>query len=345
MNAYTRSWVRGLSAIAVTVGIWLAVFTAALYLQSYWLKAPLGVALGFATGMLFVVGHDAAHGSLLPGVIANRICARIALLPALHPLCTWETGHNRLHHGWTGLIGKDAGYPPFSPEQYSALSPARRFEQRVYRSLPGFGLYYLVDVWWRCQILARPEGFREFSRQQGVFDYLLVVTFICAQVWMTVAFSSAGTAAANLLVVVIIPFIVWNYVMAFVTLQHHTHPSVRWARTREEWDFFHGQVEGTVHVQPPRWLDVLFGNIFQHTAHHVDKGIPLYHLVVAQTALESRYRASITYERMSLSHFRRILGMCQLYDFGTHRWLQFRDCPLPLSAMPSKASKEGGSLP
>ena len=58
-----------------------------------------GLLAGVATAMLFVLGHDACHGSLTPSPRLNRWIGSLAFLPSLTPFSAWELGHNQTHHG------------------------------------------------------------------------------------------------------------------------------------------------------------------------------------------------------------------------------------------------------
>jgi omega-6 fatty acid desaturase (delta-12 desaturase) len=97
-----------------------------------------------------------------------------------------------------------------------------------------------------------------------------------------------------------------------------------WYATREEWDFFAGQVESTVHAQMPRWLEWISAFIMQHTAHHVNRRIPLYRLSKSQGYLERAYSEQIIIEPWSFTALGRTLARCQLYDYENHRWLNFK---------------------
>src|SRR6202167_1238102 len=63
------------------------------------LFASLVAALWIAR--LFVIGHDACHGSYTPNKTLNKWIGRIAFLPSLTPYSLWEIGHNLAHHGFT----------------------------------------------------------------------------------------------------------------------------------------------------------------------------------------------------------------------------------------------------
>ena len=69
---------------------------------------------------LFVIGHDACHGSYTPNKTLNKWIGRIAFLPSLTPYSLWEIGHNLAHHGFTNLKGRDYVWTPFSPQRIRA---------------------------------------------------------------------------------------------------------------------------------------------------------------------------------------------------------------------------------
>jgi len=100
-----------------------------------------------------------------------------------------------------------------------------------------------------------------------------------------------------------------------------------WTRyaNRADWDFYKAQVCGTVHLKIPRIVEVLFGNILEHTAHHVDKKVPMYRLRKCQSALENAFADDVIVESFSLRYLRRILAECQLYDYERHEWSRFKD--------------------
>src|SRR4029079_17404395 len=78
----------------------------------------------------------------------------------------------------------------------------------------------------------------------------------------------AGELAAVAALGVAVPFLAFTWLMGFATFQHHTHPRVLWYDDESEWSYFRSQVQGTVHVEFPRWVELLLHNIMEHTAHH-----------------------------------------------------------------------------
>jgi omega-6 fatty acid desaturase (delta-12 desaturase) len=67
-------------------------------------------------------------------------------------------------------------------------------------------------------------------------------------------------------------------------------------------------------------------NIFEHTAHHVDTGIPYYGLRDAQSRLEELCGPDIVrVQRFSVRGFLAQMRACQLYDYRGRRWVRFED--------------------
>jgi omega-6 fatty acid desaturase (delta-12 desaturase) len=303
----------------------------------WWPARLLCAALAAAPlGALFLVGHDAAHGSLTPCPWLNALLGRLAFLPSLHPYTPWKVGHDRLHHDFTNLRGYDFVWAPLSKEEYDRLPRCGRLVQRLYRTAWGVGLYYLVEIWWKHALLAR-ESNRPRVRFGLVarLDQLAVVAFFighaatlrAAHRWLAERFGLPTLPPATLLAVaVVLPFLLICWMGGITTFLHHTHPRTRWYADRAEWSFVKGTLEGTTHIVFPWPIKQLTHSLMDHPAHHADRKVPLYRLAEGQQALEASYPAVIT-ERFSLRAFRRTLAVCQLYDYANHRWLAFDGTP------------------
>lgn len=331
---------------ARSLGLGLIVFLAAIILYGAAMSVvllapwwPLQIACAILAGLfiatIFVVGHDACHGSLTPYDPLNQVLARIAFLPSWTPYTSWEFAHNRVHHSYTNLRGRDYAWAPLSKLEYDSLSRPRRWLERHYRSLWGLGSYYLIEYWLRHLLFPTKTERQEMKRSVAfTLDLVLVLVFATAQVlalcaWCRTLDASGSfwgpftSVPAMFVIVIVLPFLVWNWGMAFAIFQHHNHPRAVWYAAREEWDFFAGQVESTVHAQMPRWLDWISAFIMQHTAHHVNRRIPLYRLSESQRHLERAYPDEIIVEPWSFTALGKTLARCKLYDYENHRWLNF----------------------
>jgi omega-6 fatty acid desaturase (delta-12 desaturase) len=290
-----------------------------------WLRVVSSLLNAVFIATLFIVGHDACHGSLTPKAWLNKLIGRLAFLPSWHPYISWDLGHNRIHHSWTNLKGRDYVWTPLSPQEFRNLSPRGRFLHRFYRSFFGIGFYYLSEVWFKHMIFPRSSDKKRMSSSLLAADRSSVALFVIAQVTIAVLIANQSQSPIWLaiLLAVVLPQLLWNQLMGLVILLHHTHPKVRWFDDLDEWSFFNGQVRGTVHIKFPWPIGAILHHIMDHTAHHVDPRIPLYHLPEAQVAMEQSYPSDVIVSPFSFPNLRKILRECQLYDYSQHRWLPF----------------------
>jgi omega-6 fatty acid desaturase (delta-12 desaturase) len=304
---------------------WLAlvIFSAdvCLYLAGTWIAfttpstgaaIAAGLVAMLATGMLFVVGHDACHGSFTASARLNGWIGRAAFLPSLTPFRAWDEGHNRTHHVYTNLKTRDYVWTPFSKAEFDALPRWRRTLERIYRTAPGVALYYAREIWWNRLLFTRDTN--------AVADSLLSAAYglgLCA--------AAAAIGPRALLAGVVLPFAGWNWMMGWAIFEHHTHPRIPWFADEREWRAAGAQTLCTIHIVLPEPLDFILHRIMQHTAHHLDVTVPLYRLKEAQVTVETA-AGTLTY-RWSPLTFLRHLRMCKLYDFEGHRWLGFDGAP------------------
>jgi acyl-lipid omega-6 desaturase (Delta-12 desaturase) len=151
--------------------------------------------------------------------------------------------------------------------------------------------------------------------------HVAVCWFIAPQ-WSTIAGGPALHRGGYRLAVVVMPWWIFHVLFSVVTFLHHTHPRVPWFRTRRESSYFAGQVRSTVHVELPRWIELLLHNVTVHGAHHVDPRISFRDLPEAQRRLESAFTHAVIVERWSLQ-FIAVARTCKLYDYDTHEWQTF----------------------
>jgi omega-6 fatty acid desaturase (delta-12 desaturase) len=313
---------------------------AAVILAPWWAKGPLAALNGITIGVLFIVGHDACHGILLPGRGPNRLAGRLCLLPALHPFAAWVHNHNGLHHGFTNIKEKDPGFPPLAPAEYHALPAWRRWLYRRGRSWYGLGLLYFTEMWCKWEVLPAP---RNAPRDRRAFrrDRLLVAAFALAWVGLLVAAAlwQGDSAVGLVLVGFVLPQAVWNWLIGFIILQQHTHPRIPWYSELDlpAPSYFQAQVRATPHMIFPAPFRFLLRHVMEHTAHHAEPGVPLYRLADAQKALERAYRRDIVRVLWTPAGFLRTLRVCRLYDYGSHRWVDYDGTPLsePLLTPPT----------
>jgi omega-6 fatty acid desaturase (delta-12 desaturase) len=187
----------------------------------------------------------------------------------------------------------------------------------------GLGAYYTIELWWKKLFFPSRHEVPVHRRCYAIDSSLVALYFGALTAAVALASRSWASSAGNILLAVVLPVAAFFWLMGFTIFLHHTHPSVRWFANRSEWTFAESQLAGTVHNLFPGWVNLLFHNIYDHTALHIDVRIPFYRLKDAQAAVESVLGAYIVVEKFCLKNFLRTLRECALYDYDQHQWLSF----------------------
>lgn len=315
---------RSIALLVMDYVLFSSALAGVILATSVWLKILLGVIAGFMIGRLFILGHDACHQSFTPHRRLNKWLGRIAFLPSLTPYSLWDVGHNVVHHGYTNLKGFDFVWEPKTPEEFSALSPARQWLERIYRSGWAPWLYYLVEIWWLRMFF--PSA-RHMKTRRPVFllDNLLVSAI--AGLWIAslvaAAFATQQSVWLLLLTGAALPFLFWTGMIGFVVYVHHTHLDVTWYTDKTTWAKSQPFVTTTVHLTFRHGIGAALHHIMEHTAHHVDMSVPLYHLKQAQQLLEQKMPGRIVIQPFSWRWYFNTARRCKLYDFHTGCWTDF----------------------
>jgi omega-6 fatty acid desaturase (delta-12 desaturase) len=184
-------------------------------------------------------------------------------------------------------------------------------------------------MWWKKNFLPiAPEARRRWRHH--VFDSAFVVL---GQGGMTAALIAIGRSLDPakplwliLVLGLLLPFLVWNWLIGIVIYAHHTHPAIPWFDDRTKWKAARAELYGTAHVRLPQPIHLLSNNIMEHNAHHMDPGIPFYHLATKQEQLR-RLTGGILFFKLGLGSYLRIVRYCKLFDFERGCWTQFDERP------------------
>ena len=324
-----RSTRQGLSVFGFHGALYLLTLAGALAPLPMGVNLVFAVANGVLIALLFILGHDAAHGSLVPGRKANRWLARIAFIPCAHSVSLWRAIHNHGHHARTNLKGVDTVWAPMSKADYDAASPARRWLERVYRGPWGPLIYYYGEFWLHRMLLPlAPDVRRQWKHHLPESLFAL-----CGLVLTIAGIMAAGhalTPGRPLWMVLatgwVVPFAVWNYLMAFTIYLNHTHPEILWFENEAAWQRFKGNVVDTAFVRMPVNLVPLYTKVMAHTAHHQQVRVPVYALLDAQEELAQSHVPLIVYT-LTPSAYRAIYRACKLFDFERMCWTDFDGVP------------------
>jgi omega-6 fatty acid desaturase (delta-12 desaturase) len=337
-GSHQRSTFLALTVFVMAIGCYAGTLFA-LWHAPFSLAVVLTGLNGAAIGVLFIVGHDACHGSLTRHSWLNHIVGRIAFLPALVPFSCWRFAHNYVHHGFTNIRGLDYVYvwQPLSPLEYCSLPRWQRLLQRGYRTLPGVAVYWVVEIRIRHLLFPPPSDWARIANKKTAHaDRISVVAYAVGMCCLFAFWTGSGNApdiparVATICFValrlIVLPFLAWSFIVGLIILVHHTSPETVWYQNREEAIGLEGQLRSTVHVKM-RWpLDQLFLLIMEHHAHHVDPAIPFYNLTRQQARLEHQFADSMASAKFSWTHVHRVLSNCQLYDYDEHNWVRFDEC-------------------
>ena len=338
-----RSWMRAWSTrrtghalllLLIDSVLFLAAIGATVVLRATLMKLLAGCAAGFVIGRLFILGHDACHQSFTPHRRLNKLLGRIAFLPSLTPYSLWDVGHNVVHHGYTNLKGVDFVWAPSTLEEFEAFSPPRQWLERLYRSGWAPWLYYLVEIWW-LRMYFPSRRYVQVRRAVFLRDGWLVTAF--AALWIACLVLAAQATAQSVFALLgfgfMLPFLFWNGMIGFVVYVHHTHVRVNWHADKVRWGAAQPFVSTTVHLTFRFGIGAVLHHIMEHTAHHVDMGIPLYHLKPAQQALEDHLPGVIIVQPFSWRWYFDTAKRCKLYDLDRASWTDFAGAPTVQAAV------------
>jgi omega-6 fatty acid desaturase (delta-12 desaturase) len=101
--------------------------------------------------------------------------------------------------------------------------------------------------------------------------------------------------------------------MSTFTMVHHTAPHIPF-KTSEEWNAAQAQLNGTVHCDYPRWIEILCHDINVHVPHHISPRIPSYNLRAAYDSIKQNWGKYINEASWNWRLMKTILTKCHVYD-------------------------------
>lgn len=336
---HQRSVVLGMGIFLLDFSGFAAASLGAVLAEAWIGQLALALLAGLFLSGLHVVAHDACHQSLTPIRWLNRLLGTVAFLPLLHPYSLWELAHNRTHHRFTNVKGKDYVWEPLTPGEYARLSAAQRLRYRFFRSFPGHFWYSLFEIWLKKLFFPRASEIGGY-RKPYVADLALVSLWLGAwplALWAARSLAGGMGGWESLRVALVpgfaVPFLVFQVLNSVVIYLHHTHPRVQWFTAAQAANVEHVVTSSSVHVVFPMPVNWLFHRIMEHTAHHLRPGIPLYRLARGQNLLEARH-GEVVVERWSWRRHLAILRCCKLFDTERHCWTGYDGVPSSLDAVP-----------
>lgn len=275
LKPYARANVRKSLGQIFSVAIPIAgiFWVAATVLKTtfWWLVFPLDLLLSLFLVRLFILQHDAGHGSLFPVRWANDLFGSISGVLTLVPYHQWKYAHAR-HHATSGNLDKRGvgDIMTLTVDEYLALGAWGRLRYRLYRN--PFVLFVLGPIYEFMLRYRLPLGFGGNKRhiQFSVYatDVVLLLMLLgigWAFGWWTLLF-------------IYLPTLYFAAMFGiFLFYVQHQFEDAYWDHD-PRWEYLKAAMEGSTYLRLPRILQWLTGNIGFHHIHHLAPMIPNYEL-------------------------------------------------------------------
>jgi acyl-lipid omega-6 desaturase (Delta-12 desaturase) len=318
-KAYTRS---------ISIVLFWCIFDFIFYLSSIFFvftvnasiaKLFFGLIAGIAISSMFVLAHDAAHGSLIKNKWLAETVGTVFMLPSLNIYRLWCYGHNRIHHGFTSFSPVDWIWRPLSIEEYLNLNKFKKFLYKMERSLYGCAIHYIIKVWWAKMLFFIPSG---LPRQKiTAINLGKLVVLIFAILFGTFCYLNGGWIIV--IAGLVVPFIVFNYMISLIVYLHHTHPDIPFFDQKTQWNQSIGMIYCTTVIYTNWLISNITHYILIHTPHHIDIRIPFYRLKTAFNSLKTNHSEYLHEYTLKWSTLQWIFKTCKLYDYNLHKWYTF----------------------
>lgn len=335
---------QGVFLFVVDMATYVAAVAGVLFLPDLWMKIACSVLAGAKISNLVALAHEAAHGSLVRSARLNRLISILSFMPGLLNYRLWLYDHHQLHHPKTNGAHRDS-FTPYSLEEYRAFPKWRQVAERYYRSptLLGLGAYQIVERWWQVKFFPRPDMPKRIHAAAWRHFAFLIAFLVSFLALLALAPTYSDTGAITALILgFFFPYYVWMSLLGFTLYVQHTHPRVPWLNGKEDRKSIPPQESLSVHLKFPSVVSWFMHHVYDHAVHHVQPGIPCYHLPKAQAHLNALVGDGAVSEKFSFGWLFGVMRLCKLYDFERHCWTDFEGRQTTGEAM--KSSRDDAIL-
>ncbi len=292
---------------------------------SYWLTLLLAFpAAGFAMRM-FIIFHDAGHGSFFKSQKANNWIGRLTGVFLFTPYQSWKHSH-AIHHATSGDLDRRGvgDVWTLTYEEYQKLPFWQRMGYRVYRNpivifLIGPTIDFVVLQRFPYPKAEDRERASVRNTNLAILGMIIIMSFLMGgfQNYLLVQLPIIAIASS---------FGVWLFYV------QHQYENVYWER-HENWDYATAALYGSSFYKLPKILQWFTGNIGYHHIHHLSPRIPNYELESCHNSNEMFQKV----EPLTLWTSLKSLNV-RLWDedhhkmIGYHRDEQPAEAPVPATA-------------
>ena len=313
----TPNTYRSLAEIALTIGIYAALWLIAVQLVPFGWWATLQISILMA-GMLvriFILFHDCAHGSLFKDKASNEFFGHITGILTGTPYHVWQSSH-LAHHA---VLGRDdqRGVGDIGTMTIDEYKNAGLYDT----------LFYRLERNWMIRFTCAPALFFLFYYRLPLPEIRRAAhiksVFIC-----NIGF--IGSIATMILLIGLKPFliiyapavIIATAMGAWLTYVQHQFENTIWIKP-PAWNFQDTALYGSSYYDLPAFLHWFTGNIGIHHVHHLCARIPFYRL----PQILKDYPALKEINRLTLTDSLKTIRL-NIWDDDKKRLVSFREAGL-----------------
>jgi len=237
---------------------------------SYWLTLALAVlAAGFMV-RVFIIFHDAGHGSFFNSQRANDVTGILTGVITLTPYYAWRHSH-AIHHATSGDLDRRGvgDVWTMTVDEYVAAPWSKRAAYRIFRfPLMTIGLGPLF-------MFLFSHRFYDVSTTDAREKHSVVYTNLALLAILVVA---ALTIGLDKYILIQLP-VIWIGGAAGVWMFYvqHQFEGMVWEH-HDQWNYVTAALQGSSFYKLPRLLQWFTGNIGFHHIHHLSPRIANYNL-------------------------------------------------------------------
>jgi omega-6 fatty acid desaturase (delta-12 desaturase) len=262
-----RSLLSLATSVVPFIALWVLMYLA--LPVSYLLVLVLAVpAAGFLL-RTYILFHDCAHGSFLPGRRANAYLGAVLALIVFTPFALWRHEHAVHHATGSDLDRRGTGdVPTLTVAEYNGRSWQGRLGYRLFRNpLIMFGLGPIFAM------LLEPRWVSRSARpriKRSVWGTNLAIALVVGGLCWLLGWRDFVLVEAPL-----VPLAGGVGIWLFYV--QHQFEDTYWQRSRD-WSYTDAALRGSSYLRLPKLLQFFTGNIGLHHVHHLNPKIPNYNL-------------------------------------------------------------------
>lgn len=217
----------------------------------------------------YIIFHDCAHGSFLPGKHLNIWLGRTLGLLVYSDFDSWRHSH-AVHHATAGDLDRrgTGDVPTWTVAEYNGHSRMGRLGYWLFRH--PLVMFVLGPIWALIispRLIKRSQ--RPRIRRSILFTNIAVVAMVTGLVWLL--------GWQTYLIAIWPAALIAGSAGVFLFYVQHQFEDVYW-ESGENWTYDDAALRGSSYLHLPRILQFFTGNIGFHHVHHLSARVPNYNL-------------------------------------------------------------------